>query len=91
VIDALGRTKLLAPSKAKTLRKNLLYLRSLETLVRINSEQSDFALPTDAARLMALRAGMGEKSVEELKRHIRTIQQTNRRLMLETFRKCHRA
>ncbi len=87
-IDALGEEKIFKKSEAKTLRENLFYLRSLETLVRLNSGQSDFVLPRDRDQLVALAAAMGEQSTDTLIQRVRTIQKTNRKLMLKAFQLC---
>jgi len=90
LLNVLGSAKLLQKRDVTQLLGNLTYLRSLETLVRFNTDQSGFVLPKDAAHLAALAAGMGEKSARAFLQHIKNIQKVNRTLLNHVYTLCKR-
>lgn len=65
---------------AKSISENLLYLRRLETYVRLNSESSAFVLPDDQIHAKAIAAAMGERNGKSLLKRIAGIRNENRLL-----------
>ncbi|HEY5615837.1 MAG TPA: DUF294 nucleotidyltransferase-like domain-containing protein, partial [Bacteroidota bacterium] len=90
LLNVLGSAKLLQKREVTQMLCNLTFLRSLETLVRFNTEQSRFVLPKDAAHLAALAAGMGEKSVRAFLQRIKNIQKANRTFLNHVYTLCKR-
>lgn len=77
---ALGKTN------GKRLRTNLEDLRLLETFIRLNEESTDFVLPKERARLQALVAAVGKRSVKELLRSVSKMRSENRSLFNRVLR-----
>lgn len=80
VIEATKKNTLLTKSDTKILNNNLQMLRRLETIIRLNSDQSHFILPQDKIHLNAISAAMGEKSSAKFLASIRRVRKENRSL-----------
>ncbi|MCX6133492.1 MAG: DUF294 nucleotidyltransferase-like domain-containing protein [Ignavibacteriales bacterium] len=85
-IDSMKKQKLLPQKNAARARRNLEYFRQLEAVIRINSEKTDFLLPSENDRLQAVVAGMGSSSPAALRAAIQEKRKTNRKLFTETIR-----
>ena len=79
--------KILTRSEGKIITSNFAALRSLETLIRINADSTEFVLPTDPMKLKVLAAGMEAPSVKKLLLHVATMRKENRSLFLHTVRR----
>ncbi|MCI0706539.1 MAG: hypothetical protein L0Y80_03520 [Ignavibacteriae bacterium] len=88
LLDTLRSSKILKRHEVDRLSDNLKFLRSLETLVRLNATQSGFILPNQNDQRVALAAGMGQKSVRSLLARIKKIQQANRALLQQVYKIC---
>lgn len=69
------------------LRTNLVFLRSLETLVRINADSTDFILPDDPERISVLAAGMDCSTRKSFLARIATLRKQNRSLLLQAYKR----
>lgn len=86
-LQAIGEAGLIKKSEADQAKGNLQFLRILETLIRLNSESTEFVLPKNYALMRSLAVAAGEKSVQRLKTKIRNLRSQNRRLLHETLRR----
>lgn len=79
-IEAIRELKLVSRSNAKSIVGNLEYFRRLESFIRMNSEVTDFVLPSENDRLQAVVAAMGSSSPAALRLSIQEMRKTNRKL-----------
>lgn len=86
-LQAIGEAGLIKKSEAKKAKANLKLLRTLETLIRLNSESTEFVLPDDPLLLRSLAVATGETSVQRLKTRIRNLKSQNHRLLQEALRR----
>lgn len=80
VLRAAATEKILSRPEAAMLKQNLLLMRTLETLLRLNIEKPVFALPEVDSGMQFLAGFLGLKSVRHLKEKVRSLQRQNRRL-----------
>jgi glutamine synthetase adenylyltransferase len=66
--------------------KNLDYFRRLEAFIRINSETTDYRLPSDKIRLKVLSAAMGESSTSAFLRVVRTKRKENHSILTSVLK-----
>ncbi|MBI3110835.1 MAG: hypothetical protein HYZ01_04590 [Ignavibacteriales bacterium] len=86
VREFVGR-KILTRGEGNSITSNLVALRSLETLIRINADSTEFVLPTDPMKLKVLAAGMEASSVKKLLMRVTIMRKENRSLFLHTIRR----
>ncbi len=79
-IGAIREQELVSRSDAKTILGNLEYFRRLEAFVRLNSETTDFVLPSENDRFQAIAAAMGSSVPASLRLSIREMMKMNRKL-----------
>jgi glutamate-ammonia-ligase adenylyltransferase len=77
--------------EGKVIGENLSYLRRLESLVRINTDSTEFILPRDPEKLKVLAAGMGDSSVKGFLHRVAAIRKVNRSLFLRTMQRVGKA
>lgn len=66
-------------------RKNLLFMRELETSIRLNSDVRNFVFPTSEDAQDLISNALGEESSKALIRKIDRIKRENRELLLQTL------
>jgi glutamate-ammonia-ligase adenylyltransferase len=79
-IDELGKNKVLGTSDAKILARNYKWLRNLELLINLNSEEKLFAWPQSEPLASVIAVGMGEDNKRDLGIQISQIRKQNRRI-----------
>lgn len=79
-VSALKGRRVLKNREVTKIGKNLEFLRRLEACVRINSETTDFVLPTEKDQLQAVVAAMGASSPKAFRRNLQQTKRENRRL-----------
>jgi len=77
-------------SLVQTLERNMIFLRTLETFVRLNSDSTAFTLPEDPIRKQALAAAMGKSSGALLEKHLTTLTRQNREIFDRVLELCER-
>jgi glutamine synthetase adenylyltransferase len=76
----LGKNKVLGTSDAKILARNYKWLRNLELLINLNSEEKLFAWPQSEPLASVIAVGMGEDNKRDLGIQISQIRKQNRRI-----------
>jgi glutamate-ammonia-ligase adenylyltransferase len=79
-VEAVRGQRLVSRSDAKGIEGNLEYFRRLEAFIRMNSEVTDFVLPSESDRLQAIVAAMGSSSLTAFRQNIQEMRKTNRKL-----------
>jgi glutamate-ammonia-ligase adenylyltransferase len=79
-IEIIQTQNLASRVDAKRIAGNLEYFRRLEAFIRMNSEGTDFVLPSENDRLQAVVAAMGSSSPAALRLGIEEMRKTNRKL-----------
>ncbi|MEX2117666.1 MAG: hypothetical protein WEB37_12340 [Bacteroidota bacterium] len=74
----------------RVLERNLVFLRTLETFIRLNSDSIAFALPADPIRMQALAAAMGKPSDHSLKKQLAILTRQNREMFHSVLELCER-
>lgn len=72
------RKGILGKREGEAAVRNLLFLRSLETFIKLNTERADFVLPEDPIRLQALACAVGQPTKSTLVRHLQRTIRSNR-------------
>ena len=80
IVDEIIRQNIVKKGEGGRLSTNLEYLRLLETFVRLNSEGTSFVLPKEKARMRALAAAMGKRSLQSFLRSVQKRRRENRAL-----------
>jgi glutamate-ammonia-ligase adenylyltransferase len=86
--DAIGqitRLNVLRKREITMLKRNYVFLRTLELSIRLNSESTKFVLPEDKILLQTIAAGVGERSAKKLNDRIKKVRKENRSLMNNVF------
>ncbi|HTP12181.1 MAG TPA: hypothetical protein VMM37_01055, partial [Bacteroidota bacterium] len=89
-IDRLAARRILKKPLLETIRSNYPFMRTLEFLIRLNTETTDFIIPGDVRLLRAVASGCGLRSERNLLRKIRTVRTGNRHLLKTVFATVHR-
>jgi glutamate-ammonia-ligase adenylyltransferase len=84
-IEKSSTTSLLSKKEVKALKRNYIFLRTLELSVRLNSESNQFVLPEDKFLLQSVAASVGERSIKTLRERIKKVRKENRSLMKSVF------
>jgi glutamate-ammonia-ligase adenylyltransferase len=86
-LEEIQRARILKKSDSGKAVQNLDSLRRLEAFVRLNSETSDFILPSDKSRLQAIAAAMGLPSCAALIARVERMCRENHALFTTTLKK----
>lgn len=70
------------------IERNLVFLRILETFVRLNSDSTEFVLPTDPLRRQALAAAMKKTSAASLEKKLSVVTLQNREIFSRVLELC---
>jgi glutamate-ammonia-ligase adenylyltransferase len=90
LLQELNTVRFVDRALLRAIERNLVFLRTLETFVRLNSESTSFVLPADSVRLQALAAAMGKTSGPLLLRQLATLSQQNREIFDRALELCDR-
>ena len=82
----IGQASLLKKGDLKKVEKNLEFFRRLEAHIRMNSESTDFTLPLDDARLLAISAAMGASTPVLLLRAVNKKRRENHTMFTNVLR-----
>jgi [glutamine synthetase] adenylyltransferase / [glutamine synthetase]-adenylyl-L-tyrosine phosphorylase len=82
----IGRAHLLNKRDFKKVDQNLEFFRRLESYIRMNSESTDFMLPRDNTRQLAIVAAMGAPSPAALRRGIDKKRRENHTIFTNVLR-----
>lgn len=89
-IKELGIAGVVDQNLLRTMERNLRFLRTLETFVRLNTDSSDFVLPTDSVRRQALAAAMKKTSAASFEKHLFAVTHQNREIFSRVLELCER-
>lgn len=90
VLQTLSSVKSVKGTLVQTMKRNLVFLRTLETFTRLNSDSAAFLMPSDPARLQALAAAMGRASGSSLLKQLAVRRQRNREIFTRVLELCER-
>ncbi|MEX1140508.1 MAG: hypothetical protein WEF53_14270 [Bacteroidota bacterium] len=72
----------------RNMERNMVFLRTLETFIRLNSDSTAFLLPADPLRRQALAAAVGKKSVASLEKQLAGVTHQNREIFSRVLELC---
>ena len=90
VVREIGNEGILSKTETSLLGRNILFMRTMESLIRLNAEKPDFVLPDSEPVGAILRAFMKIPTQGAFKEKIRLIQKQNRRLFRRALDICKR-
>ena len=85
-VSEIRKAKLLKGREALKVEQNLDFFRRLEAFIRINSETTDYRLPSDKIRLKVLSAAMGESSSAGLLKTVRMKRKENHSILTSVLK-----
>jgi glutamine synthetase adenylyltransferase len=88
VVREIGNERILSKTETSLLGRNILFMRTLESLIRLNTEKPDFVLPDSELVRAVLRAFMKVPAGRALQEKIRLMQKQNRRLFRRALHMC---
>lgn len=72
----------------RTIERNLVFLRTLETFVRLNSDSTEFVLPSDPVRRQALAAAMKKTTSALFEKQLSAVILQNREIFSRVLELC---